>query len=160
MCTAAPSLVPEHLVVVPHGAAREAHPGLGEGDAFGVQLAQRVLDAEVRDDEILLVHERAHARVDLEQLAADPLNALEVVERQVEDDLATELHEVGPVDGLERIARPVRNSSRVRVWWNTISPLSANRSTVISGASTYSISMSSGNGSTPRNRPSNSGRVM
>src|SRR5450756_279374 len=103
MCTVAPSLVPEHLVVVPHGAAREAHPGLGEGGGFGVQLAQRVLDAEVRDDEVLLVHERAHARVDLEQLAADPLHALVVVEPQVADDLARELLEVGAVDGLSLI---------------------------------------------------------
>src|SRR5674476_357149 len=112
MCTVAPSLVPEHLVVVPHGAAREAYPGLGEGDAFGVQLAQRVLDAEVRDDEVLLVHERAHAWVDLEQLAADPLHALVVVQAEVADDLARELHKAGAVDGLSliHISEPTRQA--------------------------------------------------
>ena len=44
----------------------------------------------------------ADARVDLEQLAADPLHALEVVQVKVTDDLARELHELRTVDGLER----------------------------------------------------------
>ena len=67
-----------------------------------LELAERVLDPEVRDDEVLLVHERTDARVDLEQPAADPLHALVVVQVEVADHLARELHEVRPVDGLER----------------------------------------------------------
>src|SRR5215831_16731092 len=85
--------VPFELVEVaqrgPAGAdARRKGAELVVGD-----LADRALDAEVREVEVLLIDDRRDPRVDLDHVVADELDVEEVLDPELGDDRAPELHQ-------------------------------------------------------------------
>src|SRR5207248_3689089 len=76
-------------------------------------LAERTLDAEPRDVQILLVHDRRDPRVDLDHLLADELDVEEVLDLELGDEPASDLLELRIVErdevhrepGAHRLAR-------------------------------------------------------
>ena len=143
------SYVPEDLVVVAHGAPREVRTRAWiAATSSASELAQRVLDAQVRQVEVLLVDERGDARVDLQELAARSTGC----SRSSPGAGGGTTSRVSSTRSgrsivLNAIARPVRNSSRVlRLVEARPRRCRRRASTVISGASTYSMSMRSREG--------------
>src|SRR3954465_7158914 len=56
-------------------------------------LAERALDAEVREVQVLLVDDRRDPRVDLDHLLADELDVEEVLDRELAHDRVREFHQ-------------------------------------------------------------------
>ena len=106
-------LVPLELVEVAERRPAGTHARRVRGELLVGDLAERALDAEVRDVQILLVDDRRDARVDLDDVLADELDVEEVLDLERRDDPLGELHqrvvrerdEVHRQAGAHRLAR-------------------------------------------------------
>ena len=105
--------VPLELVEVAERRPAGAHARRVRRELLVGDLAERALDAEVRDVQILLVDDRRDARVDLDHVLADELDVEEVLDLERRDDPLGELHqrvvverdEVHREAGAHRLAR-------------------------------------------------------
>ena len=86
-------------------------------------LAERVLDAEVREVQVLLVDDRRDPRVDLDHVLADELDVEEVVELELARRSCAAISiSAGSSSVSKYIASPARIASRVFGWPSTIRP--------------------------------------
>ena len=77
---------PLELVEVAQRGAARADPGAERRELVVRDLAERALDAEVREVEVLLVDDRRDPRVDLDHVLADELDVEEPLDPELADD--------------------------------------------------------------------------
>src|SRR6476469_8384992 len=113
---AANGLVELELVEVAQGRSARAD-ARGEAPQLVVrELADRALDAEVRQVQILLVDDRRDARVDLDHVLADELDVEEVLDPELRDDHVADAHQLRVVERLEVHREPgAHRLTRLRV---------------------------------------------
>src|SRR5579862_1168313 len=87
------SRIPLELVEVPERGPSGPDPRAELPQLLVRELADRPLDAEVGQVEVVLVHDRRDARVDLDHVLADELDVEEMLDPELGDDRVSDLHQ-------------------------------------------------------------------
>src|SRR6266511_1536210 len=94
-------VVPFDLIEISQRAPSRPDAVAVGGELLGRDLAERVLHAEIRDVDVLLVDDRGDPRVDLDHVLADELDVEEVVEAKLRDDSRRGIQQSRAGQGLE-----------------------------------------------------------
>src|SRR5690349_8785268 len=94
-------LAPFDLIEVPQRGPSRSYAFAERREPLGVDLPERMLHAEVREVEVLLVDDRRDPRVDLDHVLADELDVEEVLDPELCDDQVSGAHELVVVERLE-----------------------------------------------------------